>query len=531
MLMYVVSFLDRANVSFAKQALAATEGITESAYAMGAGLFFIGYSSCGFPSNLILHRIGAKIWIAFLMVTWGLVSMATMFVSGSTSFYVLRLLLGATEAGFFPGIILYLTYWFPRRVRGQMLGVFYLGVPLALIVGGPLSGFLLDTALPGKLQGWQVMFLVEGALAAVLGVFAFWFLGDRPADAKWLPEDEKRALLAELSREEAERRATGPAKLVAMLRDGRVFGFFAVYALIQMSTYGAVFYLPAEISGLLHKPEGFEVGAVSAIPWLCALAATYILPRLGDEFQNHRLLAILTLLIAGAASFAFPALRSALGTGNAFHRRLGIHRRAAAVLDLPHRLLCRSRRRRRHRVNRRRQPRRIPRPQRKSLGRPALPLLQRRPLRARRTNCPERRIHGMANAQQDLKFLSVTPVTEPLSEAGCPILTALFAVRVGNNTAGLPSCLCLCPRLSFCHSRQEICFSTRPLRAVPRSSLLTVRGLKGKHPRDERPSAKRQRRLSWIERRLRGLIQKSGNFRLAGHSGAMGLRAHNLPLR
>ena len=146
MLMYVVSFLDRANVSFAKQALAATEGITESAYAMGAGLFFIGYSSCGFPSNLILHRIGAKIWIAFLMVTWGLVSMATMFVSGSTSFYVLRLLLGATEAGFFPGIILYLTYWFPRRVRGQMLGLFYLGVPLALIVGGPLSGWLLDTA-------------------------------------------------------------------------------------------------------------------------------------------------------------------------------------------------------------------------------------------------------------------------------------------------------------------------------------------------------------------------------------------------
>ncbi len=306
MLMYVVSFLDRANVSFAKQALAATEGITESAYAMGAGLFFIGYSSCGFPSNLILHRIGAKIWIAFLMVTWGLVSMATMFVSGSTSFYVLRLLLGATEAGFFPGIILYLTYWFPRRVRGQMLGLFYLGVPLALIVGGPLSGFLLDSALPGKLQGWQIMFLVEGALAAVLGVFAFWFLGNRPADAKWLPEDEKHALLAELTKEESARRATGPAKLGAMLRDGRVFGFFAVYALIQMSTYGAVFYLPAEISSLLHQPEGFEVGAVSAIPWLCALAATYILPRLGDEFQNHRLLAILTLLIAGAASFAFP---------------------------------------------------------------------------------------------------------------------------------------------------------------------------------------------------------------------------------
>ena len=313
MLMFVVSFLDRANVSFAKQALAANQGITERAYALGAGLFFVGYSSFGFPSNLILHRIGAKAWIAFLMVTWGLVSMATMFVSGSASFYGLRLLLGATEAGFFPGIIFYLTLWFPRRVRGQMLGLFYLGVPLALIVGGPLSGFLLDQPLPGGLQGWQVMFLVEGAMAAVLGVFAFFFLDNRPADAMWMPEDEKRALIEELSREDAARRATGPAQLLPMLRDGRVFGFFAVYALIQMSTYGAVFYLPAEISALLHKPEGLVVGAVSAIPWLCALAATYLLPRIGDVRHNHRLLAIITLLVAGCASFAFPACGPAWG--------------------------------------------------------------------------------------------------------------------------------------------------------------------------------------------------------------------------
>lgn len=313
MLMYVVSFLDRANIGFAKQALAATEGITERAYALAAGLFFIDYSSFGFPSNLVLHRIGARKWIAFLMVTWGLVSMATMFVTGSTSFYVLRLLLGVTEAGFFPGIILYLTYWFPARVRGRMLGLFYLGVPLALIVGGPLSGYLLDVRLPGGLLGWQVMFLVEGAMAAVLGVFAFWLLDNRPANAPWLPEEEKRALQAELSREDQQRRAVGPAKLLPMLRDGRVFGFFAVYALIQMSTYGAVFYLPAEISELLHKPEGFEVGVVSAIPWICALAATYILPRSGDAFGNHRLLAILTLLVSGCASFAFPVCGPAWG--------------------------------------------------------------------------------------------------------------------------------------------------------------------------------------------------------------------------
>jgi MFS family permease len=137
MTMYVVSFLDRANVGFAKQALQTSVGISESTYALGAGLFFISYSLCGFPSNLILHKIGAKLWISFLMVGWGLASMATMFVTGSTSFYLLRLLLGVLEAGFFPGAILYLTYWFPNRVRGQIMGLFYLGVPVALILGGP----------------------------------------------------------------------------------------------------------------------------------------------------------------------------------------------------------------------------------------------------------------------------------------------------------------------------------------------------------------------------------------------------------
>ena len=147
MMMYVVSFLDRANIGFAKQALQTYEGINERVYALAAGLFFLSYSLCGFPSNLILHRIGARVWMTFLMVTWGLLSMATMFITGSTSFYVLRLLLGVMEAGFFPGVILYLTYWFPNRVRGQMMGLFYLGVPLALIMGGPLSAC--SRCLPG----------------------------------------------------------------------------------------------------------------------------------------------------------------------------------------------------------------------------------------------------------------------------------------------------------------------------------------------------------------------------------------------
>ena len=306
MAMYVVSFLDRANVGFAKQALQASVGISEGTYALGAGLFFIGYSLCGFPSNLILHKIGAKVWISALMVSWGLASMATMFVSGSTSFYLLRLLLGVMEAGFFPGTILYLTYWFPNRIRGEILGFFYLGVPVSLVLGGPLSGALLEIHIPGWIEGWQWMFLVEGFLAVANGAFSLSFLEDRPAKAKWLPDDEKRALEAVLAREEQERRASGPTALLPMLRDPRVLRFVLIYGMIQMSFYGAVFYLPAEISGLMKKSVGFEVGMVSAVPWIVATAATWWLPKMADRWGNHRTMAAWTLLTAACASFVFP---------------------------------------------------------------------------------------------------------------------------------------------------------------------------------------------------------------------------------
>ncbi len=313
MLLYVVSFLDRANISFAKQALQSSVGISERTYALAAGLLFISYSLCGFPSNLILHKVGAKRWFTFLMVGWGLASMATMFVSGSASFYVLRLILGVLEAGFFPGAVLYLTYWFPSRMRGEILGLFYLGIPISLIFGGPLSGLLLEMPPWAGLQSWQSMFLIEGFMAVVLGISAFWYLDNKPADARWLPAGEKRALTTWLAKEEADRRSVGPSQLLTMLRDVRVLRFVLVYALIQISTYGAIFYLPAEISALMHRTVGIEVGLVSAIPWICALAAVYFLPRTADRGHTHRGFAALTLLIAGCASFAFPTAGPGLG--------------------------------------------------------------------------------------------------------------------------------------------------------------------------------------------------------------------------
>jgi MFS family permease len=306
MLMYVVSFLDRANVAFAKQALAATEGISEQVYALGAGLFFLSYSTCGFPSNLVLHRIGARKWLGTLLMAWGIVSSATMFVTGPASFYALRLFLGMTEAGFFPGVILYLTYWFPNRVRGRIMGLFYLGVPLALILGGPLSGYLLDLHGRAGMAGWQWMFLIEGILAVVVGFFAFALLENLPAHAAWLPPAEKQALVEDLAREEQARRAAGPAELLPMLRDLKVLRFVFIYALIQVSTYGVVFYLPAEVAVLLHRPAGLTVGLVTVIPWVCALVAVYALPRAADAYRNHRLVATFTLVIAGIASLLFP---------------------------------------------------------------------------------------------------------------------------------------------------------------------------------------------------------------------------------
>ncbi|MGA8289524.1 MAG: MFS transporter, partial [Acidobacteriaceae bacterium] len=296
LLMYVVAFLDRANIGFAKQALHASAGISDATYAMGAGLFFLTYALFEVPSNLILHRVGARVWLCRIMVSWGLVSIATLFVSGPRSFYVLRLLLGAAEAGFFPGVILYLSYWFPNRMRGQILGLFYFGAPLAFIFGGPLSGLLLEVPARTGLQGWQWMFLSEGLLAVAVGAWAYAYLGDRPEGASWLPEAEQRALLNVLREEEKERRDYGSSAFPAVLLDGRVLHYALIYFLIQMSVYGVVFYLPTEIAALVGTTVGVKVGFVSAIPWVCALAMTYWIPRAGDRYQNHRLLAVITLL-------------------------------------------------------------------------------------------------------------------------------------------------------------------------------------------------------------------------------------------
>ena len=306
LLMYVLAFLDRANIGFAKQSFQASAGVSDAAYALGAGIFFVTYALFEVPSNLILHRVGARKWLARIMVSWGLISAAMSLVTGEAAFYALRLLLGAAEAGFFPGVILYLTYWFPDAQRGRIMGLFYFGAPIAFILGGPLSGLLLDLHGRAGLQGWQWMFLVEGLLAVGVGVWAWSYLDDRPADAKWLDEPQRSALSAEIAREGEARRETGKVAFGKALADPRVLLFIAIYFLIQMSVYGVTFFLPTQVGRLLGKTVGFEVGLVTAIPWICAIAATFTLTRWADARGLHRPLAIFALA-ASAVGIAVSA--------------------------------------------------------------------------------------------------------------------------------------------------------------------------------------------------------------------------------
>ncbi|WP_228713826.1 MFS transporter [Prauserella endophytica] len=299
LLMYVLAFLDRVNIGFAKEAFQADTGLSDAAYAFGAGVFFIGYALVEVPSNLALHRFGARRWLARIMITWGLISAAMAFAHTETVFYLLRFLLGVAEAGFFPGVILYLTYWVPERHRARVNGLFYFGAPLAFIFGGPVSGALLELDGVAGIIGWQWMFLVEGLAASVVGVWALRYLDDRPRDARWLPADQRDALETELAAEERGSRAHGPSGVLATLRSPRVLYLALIYLLIQMSVYGVSFYLPTQVAELLGTEVGVAVGVVTAIPWLCAIAASFGIGRLSDRTGDRRRIAAVTLAVAG----------------------------------------------------------------------------------------------------------------------------------------------------------------------------------------------------------------------------------------
>ena len=297
-LMFAMAIIDRSNIGFAKHALQADHGLSNAGVALGAGLFFIGSAVGEVPSTLMLHKVGARIWLSRIMVTWGLVSAAMMFAHDETSFYILRFLLGVAEAGLSPGVVLYLTYWFPQNQRGSAYGIYYFGVPVSLMVGGPVSGWLLESAQFG-LTGWQWMFLTEGLAASVIGVFAFFYLTDKPRDAKWLSNDEKAAIEHELDKEQLLKANKGPSSWRAALINPKVLYFTLIYFTIQVSVYGVLFYLPTRIAELLGTGIGLKVGLLTSIPWIATVIMLYAVTRHADrKGQQTRFAAIMLALAA-----------------------------------------------------------------------------------------------------------------------------------------------------------------------------------------------------------------------------------------
>ncbi|SMG59922.1 MFS transporter [Paraburkholderia susongensis] len=309
-LMYVLAFIDRANVGFAKNVLQADTGLSDAAFAFGAGIFFVGYAVFEVPSNLLMYRFGARVWMSRIMVTWGIVSACTALVHDATSFYVLRTLLGIAEAGFFPGIILFLSNWFPAKTRSQTMGMFYFGFPLALLLGSPVSGLLLDAGNPFGMHPWQWLFIVEGIAASVVGVVAYFYLTDWPAQANWLDAAQREALDDALRHEDRQKLAHGPASVLAALGDARVLFCAVIYFAVQMSVYGVVFYLPTRIAGLASGGHvGVEVGLLTAIPWIAAIAGTFCITRIADHHGHHRTwaAAMLTLAALGIGASALTS--------------------------------------------------------------------------------------------------------------------------------------------------------------------------------------------------------------------------------
>ena len=285
---YVVAYIDRVNIGFAAGALERDLGLSHTEYGIGAGLFFLGYCVFEVPSNLILDRVGARIWIARIMIVWGIVSMLTIFITDVWSFYAARVVLGLAEAGFFPGVVLYLTYWIPAEERARTGALFMMAAPVAIIVGAPLSEAILGLNGWLGLHGWQWLFLLEGFPAVVLGVLALRVLTDRPEQASWLPTADREWLSRTMSDERARRSQTGHVSIRRSLSSGRVWLLCAVYFLNTTVTYGIFLWLPrmlAEASG----SSGFGLSALTAIPFVAALIAMVVIGRHSDRTGERKM--------------------------------------------------------------------------------------------------------------------------------------------------------------------------------------------------------------------------------------------------
>jgi len=286
MLCYVVAYLDRVNVGFAKLQMSKDLGFSETVFGLGAGVFFLGYFLFEVPSNMLLHRVGARVWIARIMITWGLISAAFLWVSTPTQFYVMRFLLGLAEAGFYPGIILYLTYWYPAQRRAKIIAVFMSAIPVAGIFGNPLSGWIMDAFNgTGQWAGWQWMFVIEAVPAILVGLAVLAWLDNGIRQAKWLDDSEKGLLEAEIAKDQGKTHTFTSTR--AVFADPRVWQMALIYFCFVMGQYGLTFWMPTLVKATGVKGN-LNIGLLSAIPFGCAIIAMNLFGRSADARRERR---------------------------------------------------------------------------------------------------------------------------------------------------------------------------------------------------------------------------------------------------
>jgi len=305
LLLYVIAWLDRVNVGFAALQMNRDLGFSPAVYGFGAGVFFVGYALFEIPSNLILARVGARRWIARIMITWGFVSASMMFVRSETTFYALRFLLGVAEAGFLPGIIYYLTHWYPAAARARAVSWFMAAIPLSIVIGGPLTGLILEMKGTLGLAGWQWLFLIEGLPAVILGVVVLFYLTDTPEQARWLDPEERTWLSARIRAEQAQAKSRHSVGLRQALLHPTVWQLALIMFACQSGSYGLTLWVPQILKGLSGLSD-LHVGMISAIPYVCAAIGMVLIGTHSDR-TGERFLHIAIPSTIGAIGFTASA--------------------------------------------------------------------------------------------------------------------------------------------------------------------------------------------------------------------------------
>jgi len=307
-ILYIVAWLDRVNVGFAGLQMNADLGFSSAAFGLGSGVFFLGYCLFEVPSNLVLHRVGARLWISRIMISWGVISAAMMFVRTAPTFYALRFLLGAAEAGFFPGVVYYLSHWYPEGQRARAIAAFMTAVPVSGVIGGPLSGALLTLNGLFGLAGWQWLFLVEGVPAILLGVIVLVYLTDRPEAAHWLSPAEKDWLVSRLAAERSHRDGNLPVGIFAALTNPTIWHLGIIFLFAAIGFYGYSFWAPLVVKSLTGSSDlgvGVILGAVSAV----TIIAMMLNSAHSDQTDERPLHVAMALLISGAGFFGCALVR------------------------------------------------------------------------------------------------------------------------------------------------------------------------------------------------------------------------------